>query len=642
MFSQNNHLYEFGSFRLNPEEHLLLQNGQPVRMPPKTFELLLFFVHNNNQVIDKETLMQEVWRDTFVEEANLTVHISTIRKILADDSEKAARIETFPKRGYRFTANVRELVKENSLIARNGHIKQAVANSYQKEEDSQNQPDKLFLFQKKQKMLILSVLVVLIAALVTLGYFKYSDSNSPTAITSVAVLPFVNETGNPENEYLSDGMTEILINNLSQLPNLSVKARSSVFRYKGKDVNPKTIGNELLVQAILLGRIGQKGDLITLSLELVDTRTENIIWSGQYSRPQTDLVSLQSEIARNISSKIRTKLSGAEERSVAKNYTKNSEAYQLYLKGHFYWNRRTVEDFRKAIGYFQQSVEIDPDFALAYSGLSDSYNLLASYNGGDNPRDTMPQAKAAALKALELDETLAEAHGSLGQYLANYEHDKVGAEYEFKRAIELNPNYVSAYQWYAELLEGKGRFDEALTQLRRAAELDLLSRIIKNIFGRILLETRRYDEAIAQFKKNIDFDPTWGGDHDLLFHIYAAQGKYAEAVEAYIQAMTLFKIAPPAEIQATHESFAKSGWQEFLRHRLKYLEEQSKREYIKPMILAEFYARLGENAKAFAALNEALETRTLALGFLKYLPVFDSLRSDPRYDKLIHRAELPR
>jgi TolB-like protein len=296
--------------------------------------------------------------------------------------------------------------------------------------------------------------------------FLYRSRTSTTVINSIAVMPFVNESGNQEVEYLSDGMTETLITSLSQLPNLNVKARSSVFRYKGKETNPQTIGKELNVQAILNGRVVQRGEQITLSLELINAQTENLIWGEQYNRKMTELVSLQSEIARDVSSKLRAKLTGAEQQKVAKSHTQNTEAYQLYLQGRFYWNKRTDEGITKGTEYFQKAIEKDPNYALAYVGLAESH-ILEDSRGGN------AKAKTLALKALEIDDSLGEAHVTLAVVKGDPpEWNWAEAEKEYKRAIQLSPNYATAHHWYAESLAAMGRFDESFAEYNRALELD--------------------------------------------------------------------------------------------------------------------------------------------------------------------------
>ena len=294
--------------------------------------------------------------------------------------------------------------------------------------------------------LLVGVLAVLLISAIGFGYWYFSSGNQ---INSIAVMPFVNESGNEDVEYLSDGMTETLISSLTEIPNLSVKARSSVFYYKGKNASPKQIGEELNVEAILLGRVTQRGDDLKLSLELVDTKTLNAIWSETYDRKMSDLVSLQSEIAKNVSDKLRLKLTANEQKQIAKTYTANSEAQQLYLKGRFHWNKRKSENLEKAEQYFKQAIEKDPNYALAYSGLADTYALFPIY-GDLRPKEYFPRAKQAAQKALALDDDLAEAHASLANVLHTYEYDWANAEKEYKRALEINPNYASAHHWYGE------------------------------------------------------------------------------------------------------------------------------------------------------------------------------------------------
>ncbi|MCA1637584.1 MAG: protein kinase, partial [Acidobacteria bacterium] len=448
-------------------------------------------------------------------------------------------------------------------------------------------------------------LALLLLALVSLGYwFLNNRSTNTTLIGSIAVMPFINESGNADNEYLSDGMTESLISSLSQLPNLSVKARSSVFRYKGKDVNPQTVGNELSVQAVLNGRVTQRGDELTLSLELIDVQTENVIWSERYNRKQADLVSLQSEIARDVSSKLKTKLSGADEQRLAKSYTENAEAYQLYLRGRFYWNKRTAKDIEKAIGYFQQSVALDPNYTLAYAGLADAYSLLPIY-GGAPSREALPKAREAALRALSLDSQLAEAHVSLGLVLNFYDYDFAGAEREFKAAIELNPNSATAHQFYGNLLSllGRDRESSAAAELRRALEIEPLLLTSNRLYGVALIYARKYDEAIAQLKKTLELDAGFAPAHDSLATVYFAKGSYAESVEAFARSQELFGV--PQNAVLARESFARGGWQGFLRA----MTGESRPTNLTSYRAATFHGELGEKDKAFAELNKAYENR---------------------------------
>jgi len=490
---------------------------------------------------------------------------------------------------------------------------------------------------KRHKAIVLmAASIVLIAAFVYVYRLAMNRSTSIGArqISSIAVLPFENAGENSEMEYFSDGITESLINSLSQLPETKVIARSSVFRYKGKDLDLPHIAKELNVEAILNGRVVQRGENLVISVDLMDVQNNTQLWGQQFTRKSSDILALQDDIARQVTDSLRVRLTGVQEERIRKRYTYNEEAYKLYLQGRYYWNRRTIVDFKTAIPYFQKAIEIDPNFALAYSGLADSYGLLASYGG---QTDTLPQAKAAALKALALDDNLAEAHGSLGQYLIDHERNFAAAEKEFRRAIALNPNYASAYQWYAELLSHSGRFDEAQKQAQRALDLDPLSRIINSVYARAFLFARRFDESITLFKKNIELNPDWYGDYEYLFYAYAAKAMYPEAVDSYLKFMELSGTAPPSEIKGTQESFTRSGWRGFLQHRVKHMEGESKQKYPR---IAEFYALLGEKDKAFVLLEKAYE-QPGGLVELKYLSSYDNLRGDPRFDDLTRRLGFP-
>lgn len=628
-------IFEFGSFRADTAQRLLFSVGAPVKLSPKAFGVLMLLIQNPNQVIEKERIMNEVWKDSFVEDANLSVHISNLRKIFASVGDDSAKIETFPKVGYRLIADVRKISAKPSVSDREGADTVEPVSRGRPDE-----PDNLGR-QRRPSVLRIFTFSVLLTVLAGIGLGFYFFGRDPAAvrkepITSIAVLPFTNESGDPDFEYITDGITEGLIRDLARIPDLSVKARNTVFKYKEKNVDPTTVGKEIAVDAVVTGRIRRGGDdQIEVSYEMVDARSGGVLISDRAVQGRSELASLQNKVSKGITHGLRQDASVA---ISAPHYTGNREAYELYLRGRYYLNRRTNQDFKTAVGYFQRSIEMDPDFALAYSGLSDAYALLAGY-GGAKPHDALPAAKAAALKALELDENLAEAHASMGN-VADAELKTKTAEEEYKRAIELNPSYAQTIQWYAEQLSISGRDREALVAIRRALELDPLSRIIRNIEGRIHAFAGRNDEAIAILRRNIDLDPTWGGDHDMLFHVYEGMRMYPESVDAYITAMTLLNTAPPSEIQLTRDSFLKGGWRGFVEHRLSYFEDQSKREFVKPLILAEFYARAGDHERAFAALNEAFENRSPGIAWIKFLHCYDNMRSDPRFVDLVRRIDL--
>lgn len=486
-------------------------------------------------------------------------------------------------------------------------------------------PTRNLIGRKRRQSGVAVIVAVIVLTLAGWAYYSLSHKSN-AAIYSLAVLPFLNVTADQQLEYLSDGMTEMLIRNLSQLPRLNVKARSSVFRYKGKDVTPHTVGADLNVQAVLNGRIGLRGEVLTLSLELADARTENVIWSEQYNRKQTDLVSLQSEIARDVSNNLRVRLAVADEQKLSKKYTANAEAYQLYLKGRLYWNKRTLKDLEKALEYFNQAISLDPNYALAYAGLADTYVLLPFYRN-EPVREAMHQAREAATKALSLDGNLVEAHASLG-FVNTCESNFTEAEREFKLAIELNPNYATAHTWHGVMLFYLGRHGEALIELQRALEIDPLSLIANVRYGEGLFYARRYDEAIAQLKKTIELDAGFEKAHSTLFTVYQAKGSYTKAVEEYAQYQELMGEQQTATL--VRDSFAKGGWPGFLRA----MTGEQRPANLSRYNMVVFLAALGEKDKAFAELDKSYEVFER---LLRVDPLLDPLRDDPRFADLMRR-----
>jgi TolB-like protein/Tfp pilus assembly protein PilF len=474
--------------------------------------------------------------------------------------------------------------------------------------------------------------IVLVTALGVGSYWKYGRSDRQ--IQSIAVLPFVNESGNADLEYLSDGMTETLINSLSRIPTLHVKARATVFRYKGRELDPKKIAAELNVQAILTGRVVQRGDRLTLNLELIDAQTENLIWGNRYERKSSELVPLQSELARDVSNKLQTKLSGAAAASVEKTYTANAEAYQLFLQGRFYAIKRTAKDARQAIEYYQQAVAIDPNYALAYAGLAEANWFLALYSY-PQVNEVIPKARELSLRALELDNTLAEPHSILGVICFNYDRDFGCMEREQKLAIELDPNYSEAHRRYGLLLQDLGRFAEADLAYRRALEIDPLSPVTNFQSAQLLFFERNYEESETQSKKNVELDPNFWYAHLQLFYVYRMKRDYPAAVEELAKVQEARN--EPEAARLIRESFAKGDWQGFLRK----ISEDRARLKLYPYFVAGFFAELGEKDKAFALLKDALETRDQHTAWIKVDPYMDPLRADSRFQEVLKQAGFP-
>jgi eukaryotic-like serine/threonine-protein kinase len=479
---------------------------------------------------------------------------------------------------------------------------------------------------------ILAFVVIFLAAIGVTAYFR--SSNKEPAIQSIAVMPFVNEGGNADVEYLSDGMTETLISSLSQIPNLNVKARSLVFRYKGKDTNPQTIGRDLGVQAVLNGRVVQRGSDLVVYLELVDAGTGNLIWGDQYNRQQSDLVSLQSDLARDVSSKLRTKLSGTEEQRVTKNYTANSEAYRLFLRGKFLAGKRTPKDSQSAIENFQRAVSLDPQFAMAYSGLATAYTYLAIY-GYSPEKEVFPKAREYATKALELDSSLPEPHLSLGIMAFLLDHDMAKFEQENRKARELNPNSTDVHRLEATRLLFLGKPDEAIAEVRRALDIEPLS-IAGNItYAYGMFYSGRIDESEAHTKKTIELSPEFWMSYYYLFAVYRYQRMYPEAVEAIAKSKEYW--GEPDVAKLIRDTFAKRGWQGLLRAICAQPQQFKFWQYD----LATFYAELGDKENAFAKLNQSLEDHEQYIGFMKLDPFMNPLREDPRFLEIVKKVGLP-
>ena len=490
------------------------------------------------------------------------------------------------------------------------------------------------LTKPKRRGVVFGLIAVVVLGIAIGGYFHFSRKTTTSAIQSIAVMPFENASGNADVEYLSDGMTETLINSLSQIPNLNVKARSSVFRYKGKEIDPKKIAADLNVQAILTGRVVQRGDQLTLNLELIDAQTENVLWGNRYERKSSELVALQSEIARDVSNKLKTKLSGADAAKVEKNYTANSEAYQLYLKGRFYGSKRTAKDAQTSIEYYQKASVIDPNYALAYAGLAESTWFLALYSY-PQVNEVVPKARELAQKALELDSSLAQPHSLLGVICNTYDRDFACMEREQKLAIELNPNYSEGHRRYALLLQSLGRFDEAHNAIRRALEIDPLSAVINQQNAQLLFYEKKYDESETLSKKNVDLDPNYWYAHLQLFFSFRMRRDYASAVEELAKVQEAR--GEPDAAKLIRESFVSGDWPGFLR---KITSERSRLK-LYPYFVATFFAELGEKDKAFDTLNEAIETKDQHTAWMKVDPFMDPLREDPRFPEMLKRAGFP-
>ena len=493
---------------------------------------------------------------------------------------------------------------------------------------------------KRHKIAATVAALVILAAAVGIGLYVQAR-NSEVAIDSVAVLPFQNKSAEPDTEYLSDGLTESLIYRLSQLPNLKVSPTSSVFSYKNKEIDPVTIGKQLGVSAVLSGRIVQRGDSLTISAELVDVRQNKLLWGEQYERKISEVLQTQREIARQIVDKLKVRVT-SNEQGLTKNYTTSNEAYQLYLRGRYYWNKRSPDSLHKAVGYFQQAIERDSNFALAYAGLADTYALLGGPEAGGDmyPNEALPKAKAAALKALEIDEALSESHVSLGHVLCFYDRDFAGAEREYKRAIELNPNYSVAHHWYAIYLTVLARYDESLAEIKRAHELDPLSLSINAWYGRILILTGQVDQAIELLEKTVELEPNFILGHVRLGQAYGEKRMYDQALAEFNEVLRL-PGGKPLALVGIAQTHALSGKRAEAERNLNEAIQLSNQQHVSAASIAAVFTTLGENDKAFEWLELANRAHDLNTVRLKHDPRYAKLRSDPRFADLVRRIGIP-
>lgn len=588
------HVYRFGSFLLSQAERLLLNGEEHVSLTPKVFDTLLVLVENAGHLVTKERLLQEVWPGTFVEEANLSVNIASLRKALSKGG-KQQYIETISKRGYRFTADV---VKEMSRSTAN----------------VTPEPPARLTSQS--------------------GITVHGSREA----NSLAVLPFENVSEDPNFEYLSDGLTESIINGLSQLQNLRVSARNMVFRYKIKQMDPQEIGRELGVCSVVLGRVLQLDNRLIISTELVDVTNGWQMWGEQYHRGPSDILAVQEEISAAICSKLKARLTREEKERLGKYYTEDPEAYHLYLKGRYHWNKYAQQGLRKAIDYFSQAIEIDPTYALAYAGIADSYYRLSNVYAPN--AEAMPKAKAAALKALEIDETLAEAHAALGLINMSYDWNWRAAETEFMRAVELNPNYAIAHQRLALFCLVQGRFDNALREIKVAHELDPLSPTILQSVGTNFFLMRNYDQAVKEAQKALEMDPNHQPTLYLLGRIYVQQGKFTEAITIFEKLLAMDDA--PIFTAALGRAQAMAGQPHIAHNALRSLEQQSKNRYVSGVHKAVVHLALGDKPRTLTCLEEALHNRCEMMTWLKVDPAFDVIRRDLRFKKLLRQVGLDR
>ena len=585
MRTHSENIYSFERFQLDIKDRSLRREGALIGLTGKAFDVLALLVRNRGRVVSKQEFMESVWQGAFVEEATLTQNIFTLRKVLGDEHGRRGIILTVPGHGYRFIAEVREISSADETERRS----------------------------------------------------NASKSNRSVAAQSLLVLPFINECADPTSEYLSDGITESVINSLASLQHLRIIARSTAFRYKGTILSHQQVGKDLGVRAVLGGRVQHIADQLVIKTELTDVENGWQLWGGQFNRSFSDTYEVQEEIAQMISEKLNLHLKAQERNRLTKRYTENLEAYLLYLKGRYYWNKYTAPEMQQGMEFFRQAIDLDPTHALAYAGLADCYYRLS--NLSLPPREAMPKARAAAVKALEIDETLAEGHASLGLVKLYYDWNFAEAGSAFARAIDLKPGSALAHQRYGLYFSNMGQFEEAKREFGLALELDPLSPQITTSLGSGYYFGREFERAIVEGKKALTLDPRLFPANLLLGMSYEQLGQLPEAIAEFERVRTLTNT--PLALGYLGHAYAQAGQVEAARKILQELEGAKENGYLSSFLPALIRIELGETDLVFELLERAFEERNEWLSWLKTDPRLDTLRPDPRFQSLLTRVGYP-
>jgi DNA-binding winged helix-turn-helix (wHTH) protein/TolB-like protein/Tfp pilus assembly protein PilF len=616
--------YEFAGFCLDVQERLLLRNGAPVSITPKIFDMLQLFLENPNRLLGKEEIMRTVWPDTHIDEATLTRTVSELRKTLGEKAGEVNFVQTVPKRGYRFVAPVETTVDtapEAGVALMSGNAQIAGTN----------------LWRLRPGSFITMLFVGIVVVLAGVWAFEAKFSRTSPVAQSIAVLPFQHLGNSGADQFLELGIADTLITRLSSLPALNVRPTSAVRKYSDPAQDPAAIGRILKVDTVLDGSVQSMFDQIRVTLRLIRVRDAKPLWTATLDGDSRDLFSLQDSVSRQVAQALKLQLSPNERQIFVKRSTDDREAYGSYLKGRFFLGKRTPEGYEKAIDYFQQATRLDPSYALAYAGLADAYLMLQG-DADENPQEATPKARAAAQKALQLDPALGAAHNSLAAIAEDYDRDYATAEKEFKLAVELDPGFASAHEWYGDFLGLMGRFDQALAEEDRAFEIDPLSLTINEKKGKVLLWARRYDQAIVQLQKTLEMDPNFSPALIWLSRAYALRGMVAEALA---ESQKDNQAQPGvAAMENLAMAYAAAGNKDAAMGLVRELQARGQHEYVPTFDLSYVYVFLKQKEKAMEELEIASEKHDINVNSLKVDPLLDPLRADPRFHELLKRANL--
>ena len=638
----SSHLRRFDQFELNLRTSEIFKQGKRVKLQDQPCQVLALLTERPGELVTREALQKKLWpNDTFVDfDHGVNIAINKLRDALGDSAEHPRFIETLPRRGYRWLTPV-DSVGDSST--KPGADLTATATSEMPSSSGQATAAAPPANIRPLAAVAISAIAVLcgLALLFALDVGKLRSrllgSAVPVRIQSIAVLPLENLSHEPEQEYFADGITEELITSLSKISALHVTSRTSVMRYKRTNKSLPQIARELNVDAIVEGTVQRSGDRVRITSQLIHAPTDRHMWAGTYDRELKDVLALQDEVARAIANEIKTTLTPQEQKSLTAVRPVNPEAYEAYLKGRYYWNKRTADGIKKASDYFQQAINLQPNYGMAYSGLADCSSGLA-WHGFAAPNEVLPIAKAAALKAIEIDPLSGEAHASLALALS-HQRSWVAAEIEFKRALQLNPAYANAHHWYGDYLSVAGRHEEALAEAKRAFELDPLSPMINTWLGYRYYYSRHYDQAIEQSRKILDFDPSFAAAHLLLGQAYLQKGLHAQAISE-LQSATTLSGDSPIYLAQVGVAYATAGRNAEARAVIDQLQKLARQNYVSSYGLAQLYAAIGDRQHAMRSLESAYDEGAVWLQYLKVDPALDSLHSQPQFQDLARRMGL--
>jgi DNA-binding winged helix-turn-helix (wHTH) protein/TolB-like protein/Flp pilus assembly protein TadD len=634
MASPIKQLYEFGPFLLDGQERLLLRDGQVVSLTPKSFETLLALVERGGRIATKDELMQKVWPESFVEENTLNQNISALRKILGDAGDGQKYIETVPRRGYRFVASVR--VRAETRVHIEERVEKEVPALFSEPEPVDlNRPGPT---PRKNRMRLAAVAAFVAVGLAIAAYYFLAANRSPqpaeSPIQSIAVLPFQPLSQDADDDYLGLGMADALITRLANTTQITVRPTSAVRRYTSQADDPVLIGRELNVGAVLEGAIQKSGERIRVTVQLVRVSDGKPLWADKFEGPLTDILSVQDSIAERLAARLALQLTGPQKSLLTKRHTNNTEAYTAYLKGRYHWNRRSSEGYKKAIEYFQQAIDKDPNYALAYAGQADCYVFGTALSL--SPTETMLKAEAAAAKALAIDGQLAEAHTSQAFVKERFHWDRQAAREAYVRALEIDPGYVTARDWFALHIAQDGRLDEAVAELRRAQELDPLSPVLSADLAWVFVLMGQNDRAIAEGRRSLETDPNFIYGRLMIGVACSQKGLYDEALQESQKAMELSKGLSGVTLMSY--AYARSGNRGETERALDRLKELARQGLASAYDVAAVYAARGENDRAFEWLEQAYKTRSAWMAWLKVDPRLENLHSDARFKDLLGRV----